>query len=262
MLTSLRRNAGLIVELTRRDVAVRYKGSALGLLWSFLNPLLMLAVYTLFFSTIFRARWPGTEDSRFQFAVVLFAGMIVFLFFSECLNRAPSLILGNVNYVKKISFPLEILPWVSLLGALFHLAVSLVVWLVFHLIIFGSLKWTTLLLPLTLIPLCLLTVGVLLFVSAAAVYLRDIGYTTNVITSILLFASPVFFPVESLPEAARPYLVLNPLTVPIEQTRGLLIWGRLPDWPALGIYTLVSIAVAAAGYLWFQKVRRGFADVL
>ncbi|PWU27764.1 lipopolysaccharide transport system permease protein [Pseudomonas citronellolis] len=263
LLRSLWAHGQLIVQMTRREVVGRYKGSVMGLLWSFLNPLFMLAVYTFVFSVVFKARWGGSEDeSRGQFAVILFAGMIVHGLFAEVLNRAPTLILGNVNYVKKVVFPLEILPVVSLAAALFHSLVSVVVLLGAKLLITGTLQWTSVFLPLVLLPLMIFTLGLAWFLASLGVYLRDVGQTIGILTTIMLFLSPVFFPVTALPENLRPLMMANPLTFIIEQARDVLIWGRLPAWRGLALYMLASSLTAWLGYAWFQKTRRGFADVL
>ena len=260
---SLWRNRQLVVQMTRRDVVGRYKGSAFGLAWSFFNPMVMLAVYTFVFSVVFKARWGlGSTESKTQFAVVLFVGMIVHGLWAEVLNRAPSLILGNVNYVKKVVFPLEILPVISMGAALFHGFVSLGVLLMAFALFNGYLHWTVVLTPLVLLPLVILALGVAWMLASLGVFLRDVSQTIGIITTVMLFLAPVFYPVTALPEEFRPVIMANPLTFIIEQAREVLIWGHLPDWTGLGIYTLVATIVAWAGYAWFQKTRKGFADVL
>jgi len=260
---SLWRHRQLIVQMTRREVVGRYKGSAMGLAWSFFNPVLMLAVYTFVFSVVFKARWGiGGEESKTQFAVVLFVGMIVHGLFAEVLNRAPTLILSNVNYVKKIVFPLEILPVISMGAALFHSLISVGVLLAAFTVFNGYLHWTAVFTPLVLLPLIMLTLGLAWMLASLGVFLRDVGQTIGIITMVMLFLAPVFYPVTALPEEMRPWLMANPLTFIIEQAREVLIWGRLPNWIGLGLYTLVATAIAWAGYAWFQKTRKGFADVL
>lgn len=248
--------------MTKREVIGRYRGSFMGIAWSFFSPVVMLAVYTFVFSVVFKARWNAGSDSKTEFAVVLFAGMIIFSLFSECINRAPSLILANVNYVKKVVFPLEILSWAALGSALFHFAISLFVWVIFYAALNLSLNWTILFLPLILLPLLLFIIGISWFLAALGVYVRDIAQVVGVATTILMFLSPVFFSVTSLPEKYRPFMYANPLTFIIEQARDVMIWGKLPDWSLLGIYTLGGALVAFAGFAWFQKTRKGFADVL
>jgi lipopolysaccharide transport system permease protein len=260
---SLWRNRQLIVQMTQREVAGRYKGSVMGLAWSFFNPVLMLAVYTFVFSVVFNARWGGGgEESKTQFAVVLFVGMIVHGLFAEVLNRAPVLILSNVNYVKKVAFPLEILSVVSMGAALFYCLISLGVLLIALFLFNGYLHWTAVLAPLVMLPLVIITLGLSWMLASLGVFLRDVGQAIGIITIVMLFLAPVFYPITAVPEELRPWIMASPLTFIIQQAREVLIWGRLPNWTGLGIYTLVATAVAWAGYAWFQKTRKGFADVL
>jgi len=235
----------------------------MGLAWSFFNPVLMLTVYTFVFSVVFKARWGGEgEESKTEFAIILFAGMIVHALFAECVNRAPGLILSNVNYVKKVVFPLEILPWIAMGSALFHTTISIIVLLTFFASLNFYLHWTVVFLPLVLFPLVLVTMGVAWFLAATGVYLRDVGQTTGLVTTIMLFLAPVFYPISVLPPKYQYWLHLNPLTFIIEQMRNVLIWGKTPDFYGLGWYTTVSLSVVWIGYFWFQKTRKGFADVL
>lgn len=259
---SLWRNRQLIVQMTRREVVGRYRGSVMGLAWSFFNPILMLAVYTFVFSVVFKARWGTGDESQTGFAIVLFVGLIVYNLFAEMANRAPGLILSNVNYVKKVIFPLEILPVVGLGAALFHSLISLGVLLVAILLTNGSLAWTAIFFPLIILPLLIATLGVAWFLASLGVFVRDAGQTVGIFTTVLMFISPVLYPITALPENVRIWLMLNPLTFVIEQSRAVLIFGNHPDWVGLVIYTGVSLLVAWAGYWWFQKTRKGFADVL
>jgi lipopolysaccharide transport system permease protein len=182
--------------------------------------------------------------------------------FAEVLNRAPSLILSNVNYVKKVVFPMEILPVIAMGAALFHGLVSLGVLLVAFALLNGYLHWTAALAPFVLLPIVILTLGLAWMLASLGVFLRDVGQTIGIVTSVMMFLSPIFYPVTALPEEFRPWIMVNPLTFIIEQAREVLIWGRLPDWAGLGMYTLAATAVAWVGYAWFQKTRKGFADVL
>lgn len=266
MLRSLWHNRMLILQMSRREVVGRYKGSVMGLLWSFLNPLFMLVVYTFFFSVVFKSRWAaapaGTEESKTLFAVLLFVGMIVHSLFAEVLNRAPNLILGNVNYVKKVVFPLEVLPVISMGTALFHSLVSICVLLLVFFVTNGYLHWTLVFLPFILLPLVIFTVGLAWILASFGVFVRDVGQSIGLGMTVMLFLSPVFYPVSALPESMRPWMLANPLTFIIEQARAVLIWGQLPNWSGLLLYTLVASFVAWLGYVWFQKTRKGFADVL
>lgn len=259
---SLWRNRQLILQMTKREVVGRYKGSALGLVWSFLHPVFMLAVYTFVFSVVFKARWGGGEESKTQFALVLFVGMIVQGLFAEVLNRAPNVILSNVNYVKKVVFPLEILPIISMGAALFHSFISLGVLLIALVLFNGYLHWTAFLAPLVVLPLVILTLGLAWMLASLGVFLRDVGQTIGIVTTVMMFLSPVFYPINALPEEMRPWIMANPLTFIIEQAREVLIWGRVPDWIGLGTYTVAAMAITLAGYAWFQMTRKGFADVL
>lgn len=264
LFASFRRNRALIVRMTRREVTGRYKGSSIGLAWSLLNPIFMLAVYTIVFSEIFKSRWGGTGSTtnKGEFAVILFVGMIVLTLFSEVINRAPLLIVQNVNFVKKVIFPLEVLPIISVGAALFHSAVSLAVLVAAIVLITGTLHWTVVLLPFVLIPLVILVMGLAWVLSSLGVFLRDLSQTIALLTTVLMFLSPVFYPVSAVPAKFRVFIMANPLTFIIEQARAVLIWGQLPDWSGLTLYTIVAVLIAWAGYAWFQKTRKGFADVI
>jgi lipopolysaccharide transport system permease protein len=261
---SLWHNRQLISQMTKREVVGRYKGSALGLAWSFFNPIFMLMVYTFVFSKIFKSRWGGVggDVSITQFALVLFVGIIVLSLFSEVLNRAPGLILGNVNYVKKVVFPLYILPVIAMGAALFHSLISICVLLVAFVLFNGYLQWTAIFTPLVLLPLVILTTGFAWMLASLGVFLRDVGQTIGIITTVLMFLSPVFYPINAVPERFQSFILANPLTFIIEQAREVLIWGHLPNWLGLSAYTLVAIVISWSGYAWFQKTRKGFADVL
>lgn len=261
---SVWRNRQLIVQMIKREVIGRYRGSIMGLAWSFFNPVLMLAVYTFVFSEIFKFRWGvlGAENSKTLFAVVLFAGLIVLNLFNEVLNRAPLIITSNVNFVKKVIFPLEILPVITLGAALFHSLVSLIVLIVAFILFNGFLHWTTIFIFLVMLPLIILTLGFAWVLAAIGAYLRDIGQVMVAFTAILTFLSPVFYPITAVPERFRPFIMANPLTFIIEQAREVLIFGHLPNWIGLGIYTVIAITIAWIGFALFQKSRKWFADVL
>lgn len=263
MFESLWRNRQLIWQMTRREIQSRYRGSIIGLAWSFINPILLLLVYTFVFSVIFKSRWGvGEQESKVDFAIALFVGLIVFGIFAECVNRAPMLIVYNVNYVKKVVFPLEILPWIPLGSVLFNSLISLVVLLLLQFIVNHILPWTIIFFPLILLPLIFASMGIAWLLAALGVYMRDVGQVTGIFTTILMFLSAVFYPVAALPEEYRGWLLLNPLILIIEESRKALIFGISPDWTSLGIALLASFAICAAGFWWFQKTRKGFADVI
>ena len=224
----------------------------------------MLAVYTFVFGLVFKVRLDqaDTSDNKFEFALYLFSGLIVFNLFSECISRAPGLILANANYVKKVIFPLEILPWITLGAALFHMSISFLVLSLFLLAIGQTISWVTLFLPIIILPLLLLIMGLSWLLASIGVFVRDIGQLIGIMLTMLLFLSPVFYPASALPESVRGYLFLNPLTFIIEQVRDLLIGGKYPDWFGLGLYYGVALIVFCLGFVWFEKTRKGFADVL
>jgi lipopolysaccharide transport system permease protein len=253
----------LILQLAKREVVGRYRGSALGLLWSFFNPIFMLVIYTFFFSVIFKTKWgTGVGEGKTEFAIMIFSGLIVFNLFSESISKSPALILNNVNYVKKVVFPLEILSPVSVLASTFHALVSLFVLLVFVGVVRQGIAPTVLYIPIILTPLLVLTLGLSWVLAAVGVYLRDVSQTIGLFLSALMFLSPIFFPVSVLPAKFQKLMTLNPLTFIIEETRAVLILGQQPHWLGLVIYLLVASLIAMIGLYLFQKARKGFADVL
>lgn len=248
--------------MTRRDVLGRYRGASFGLLWSLISPFMMLVVYTLAFGYILKSRWPGTTGNTADFAMLLFMGLIVHGFFAECLIRAPSLITGNPNLVKKIVFPLDILPWTIVLSAFFHAIMNTAVFVLLNWLMLGEVHATILLWPLVVLPLVFVTLGTVWLLSSLSVFLRDIAQVTGVLATAMLFLSSAIIPVETLPQRYQLVFRLNPLTFIIDQAREVAFWGRAPDWVGLGLYLLGAMAFAYAGFAVFQKTRRGFADVL
>lgn len=255
----------LIFQLTKREIIARYRGSFLGLLWSFITPLVMLIIYTFVFGLVFKVRLDHTgasSENPYDFAMFLFSGLIVFNLFSECISRAPGLILANVNYVKKVIFPLEILPWITLGAALFHAGISFTVLQVVLLLLGHPISWSILWLPIVLLPFLLLIMGLAWLLTSIGVFVRDIGQIIGMALTALLFMSPIFYPLSALPESVRNYLFLNPLTHIVEQVRNIMIWNQPLDWGYLTIYSIVAIVVAWLGFYWFKKTKKGFADVL
>ena len=256
-------NRGIIYQVSRREIVGRYKGSVLGGLWSFINPLMMLAVYTFVFSYILKAKWSGAQSGDpFEYPLLLLSGMIVHSFFAEVLLRAPSAIVANVSFVKKIVFPLEVLPITILAAAIFHFGISLILFVGLFLLTHGFVHWTSIFLPIILLPLILIATGVAWFLASLGVFLRDINQPLSLLVTLLLFGSPVFYPVTALPEDIRPFLMLNPLTFIIDQVRVVVISGSQPNWNGLLIYLGVAVILMWLGYVCFQKTRRGFSDVL
>lgn len=256
------RHRSLTAELSRREILGRYRGAGLGLLWSLITPFLMLMVYTIAFGFVLRSRWPHSNGSTADYALILFLGLIVHGFFADCVNRAPSLVVANVNLVKRIVFPLHILPWPVIISALFHAAMNLVVFMVLLLVFQHHLPWTVLFVPVVMIPLVILTSGVSWVFAALGVYMRDIGQLTGVITTAMLFLSSAIVPLSVLPPGYRVLFKLNPLTFIIDQVRAVAIWGKQPDLLGLAAYCVVAMGVAFLGYAGFCKASRGFGDVL
>lgn len=262
MIYSIWCNRNLILQMVKREVIGRYRGSVLGLMWSFFNPILMLSVYTFVFGIIFKSRWRVGSSSKAEFALVLFSGLIIYNLFAECINRAPSLIISNVNYVKKVIFPLEILPWVAFGSALFHMIVSLLVWILFYILAYGIPPASFALFPIVLFPLMFLTMGLSWFLASIGTYLRDVGQIVGFLVMALLFLSPIFFPMSAIPVQYRNFIYVNPLSVIIEGARNVMMWGMPPAWFPFIIITAVSLFMAWLGFAWFQKTRKGFGDVL
>ena len=253
----------LIRQLTWREVVGRYKGSFIGLGWSFIQPLIMLFVYTFVFSVIFKARWGvESDEGKATFALALFMGLITFSIFSEVANSAPSLVLGNANYVKKVVFPLEILPFVRLLSALINAVFSLGVLFVGILIFNHFIHWTTLLLPLIWLPMMMFTLGCGYFLASLGVFVRDMGAVIGVLTTMLFFLTPIFYPLSAVPEPFRIFCRVNPIAIFVEDARRVVLWGLFPDWPWFFFGMVLSVAVLIIGFVWFMKSKKAFADVI
>ncbi|HJU41013.1 MAG TPA: ABC transporter permease [Tahibacter sp.] len=256
------RHRSLTWELAKRDVLGRYRGASFGLLWSVLSPFLMLVVYTVAFGSVFKSRWPHQADGGPDFALIVFVGLIVHGFFAECLSRSPSLIVGNPSYVKRVVFPLEILPWPMLLSAFFHALVNMVVLALLHAARFGAPPPTIVLFPVVLLPLALLCAGIGWLFASLGTYLRDVGQITGVLAAAMLFLSSAIVPLDGLSPQTRAVFEANPLTFIIDQARAVALWGFLPDWTGLALYALASLAFCFLAYAWFRATRPGFADVL
>ena len=256
------RARSLVGQLVRREIEARYRGSMGGIAWSLVTPIVMLGIYTYVFSIIFRARWGEMAVSRVDFAVLLFAGLLVFGIFSECALAAPRQVTDNPNFVKKVVFPLEFLSVVTLASALFHFAVGLAVLFAFCLFVYGALPWTVALVPLAILPAALLALGTSWLFAALGVFLQDLRHFVALVTSALLFLSPVFYPLTAVPEHLRGLVRLNPLSLAIEHLRAVVVFGRVPDAVEWGANLAFGLAVAAAGYWWFQRSRPEFADLV
>jgi lipopolysaccharide transport system permease protein len=257
----------LLWSLAWRDVSARYRSSLFGVLWAVFHPLAMLATYTFVFSVVLQMRWsakPGAASfgGHADFALILFSGLLLYTLFAEGVQRAPTAITGNANLVKKVVFPLQLLPLVPLLSALVNAAIGLFVLLLAQWWLRGSVPPTALYAPLVVLPLLVLAAGLAWGLAAFSVFIPDIGQFVTPLVSLLMFLSPIFYPLEMLPKAWHGWMQLNPLTVIVEQFRRVLLWGQAPDWSALGLYSLAALGIAGLGLLAFQAMRKGFADVL
>lgn len=257
------KNRSLIWQLLKRDVQARYKGSALGLLWSLVTPVVMLSIYTFVFQTVFKSRWTDTSgETTLSFAIILFLGLSIHGLLTETLTKSPLLIVGNQNFVKKIVFPLDVLSWVTLFSGLFTFLISFALLLLLIVVELKSIPITALLLPFILLPYCVLMLGISWMLAALGVYLRDIQQITGTLATLLLFLSPVFYSTSVLPEKFQLWISLNPLSYIVESCRAVLIYGKLPGLSGWIIYSVVALTIAYLGNYFFRKVKPGFADVL
>lgn len=259
---SIIKNWYLIKQLSKRLFEMKYRGSFLGLLWSIISPILMLIIYTFVFSEVFKIRWGTEETNKFAFAIIMYCGMGVFSIFSESLNGSTSIIGSHVNYVKKIVFPLEIMPVVQVNLAFLFGIISLIIILFGSIIINGTFQWTSLYLPLILIPLYFSTCGFAYIISSLSVYFKDMAHFTTLTLQVLFFMTPIFYPISAVPEKFQFLLLLNPLSIIIEEVRNIMIYGNAPDLILLLKHTVISYIIFYLGYLWFMKTKKGFADVL
>ncbi len=257
------RRRELLATFARIEFLSRYHGAQLGVLWGLVSPLLTLAVYTFVFSVIFKPTWAGGGQGGFlDYALILFTGLSIFEVFAGCVNRTPRLLSENVNFIKKVLFPLEILPVGILLATALESCVSLALVALGVLATKGTLAWTILLAPLAYVPLIMLTLGVCWFLAPVGVFLKDLGNMVAVAVQLYFFATPILYPLSAVPEPYRSILALNPLHPVVDHLRRTIIWGQAPDWAALGLVTAVSAAIMLAGYAFFTNIKRLFADAV
>ena len=255
-------NRKLVFRLAKREIESRYRGSFLGILWSVLVPVIMLFVYAFVFTVVFQAKWEIPAGGKGHFVLLLFTGLIIFNLFAECLNRAPGLMISYISYIKKVVFPLEILPWVTLVVALFNAAISYLVLAVAYLILLGAPPLTALYLPLMVLPILFFSLGLTLFFSSVGVFVRDLQQLMGLITMVIMFLSPLFYPLSALPESFRNFIQFVPLALSIEESRKVLFLGESPDMIVWSAYLASSWIVAWLGFVWFMKTKKGFADVV
>jgi len=249
--------------MLKREVQQRYRGSQFGFLWAFFLPIMMLLVYTFVFSLVLRVRWGIEGQGDIAFGLILFSGLMLHSLMAETINTSVGLISGNSQFVKKVVFPLEILSFVTLANALFHMLLSLLILIVIFVLTGNSLHWTILYLPIVLAPFIVFLLGISWFVSVIGLYSRDLSQVTGVMMTMMLFLGPILYPFANVPDVIKPYVLwLNPLTIIVEQFRAVLLFGQQPNWPQLGIYSIGAIMMLAAGVALFKRTRDGFADVI
>ena len=257
------RYRNLIRLLTWREVVGRYKGSFLGIGWSFIHPLVMLIVYTFVFSTVFKVRWGvQPEEGKITFALTLFMGLITFRIFADVISVSPSLIIRNINYVKKVVFPLEILPFIVFLNAMVNALFSLIALLLVFFLSTYSIHLTIFLLPIVWVPVILFSIGTGYFFASLGVFIRDLGATVDIIVNILLFLCPIFYPIQAVPERFRAFIQVNPVSLCIEDARRVVLWGMMPDWPCFFGNLFFSLLFFCLGVLFFMRTKDLFAEIL
>ena len=252
----------LLRRMVHREVEQNFRGSALGKAWAIIGPLFMLSLYTVAFGFVIRPQWQSLISSPSEVALVYFSGLIVFSFFIDCLTRAPMLMYEHATYIKKLVFPLEILAWVVVGGAWFRLTVGVAMLAAFYLVTRGLPPPSAIVIPFLLALLSLFAVGMIWILSAVAVYLRDIRHMIIVLMPAFMFLTPIFYPLSSVPAAARPFFYANPLTFIIEGVRQALFAGLWPNWFAFVGYAAAAYLFNWLAYIVFTKLRAGFADVL
>lgn len=264
MVRNLWKHRSLILQMVQRDVGQRYKGSYLGLFWSVINPLFLLAIYTFVFSIVFKGRWSSTTENAplGEFALLIFAGLIPFNLFAEMANRAPTLVLTYPNFVKKVVFPLEILPIIAAGSAAITSIISIGILLIASLLFLGKISMTAIFVPLLYLPLLFLSLGLGWFLSALGVYFRDFAQIIPLITQILFFMSPIVYPAENIPASLQWVIKINPLAMIVTDFRSLLIWDALFPMRQWATWTILTGIFAILGYGWFVWAKKGFADVM
>jgi lipopolysaccharide transport system permease protein len=259
IIADIYRHRYLLSQLIKRDVLLRYRGALFGVLWIFLSPLIMLAIFAFIFGQIFEARWPQSE-SGFPFWLILYSGLIAFNLFSESISRAPSSVRNHPNFVKKIIFPVSILPIVPIGSALVHGLFNFLI-LCAALALAGRLNFGIILFPMLLSPLVLFALALSWLLASWGVFIKDMTQIVPVFVQMLLFLSPVLYPVSAVPKEFRTIYQCNPLSVVIEATRSA-IFGQPVDFGAWTIALGFSMIAVVLGYSFFQHSRDEFADAL
>jgi lipopolysaccharide transport system permease protein len=251
----------LFIELTKREFASKYRGSFGGVAWSLAQPLFLLTVYTIAFGVILKARWSFSGSTR-EYALMLFAGLIVFNAFSEVLIKSTTLIANNPNFVKKIVFPLEILPIITVTSAFIHTLIGIAVWLVGYILLIGVPIQTVIFFPLVLFCFVPVLLGLGWILSSIGVVVKDISQLTGMFNHTLLFLTPIFYSIEAAPPFLQNLLLLNPLTFIIEQFRLVMFYGQIPAMKGLAVYFVLASVFAWLSYVLFKRLRPSFADMV
>ncbi|MGZ8844314.1 MAG: ABC transporter permease [Pyrinomonadaceae bacterium] len=260
-LWELPRRFDLIWSLAKRELAARYKGSVLGIVWAVLTPLVMIAIFTLLFAGIFKAKF-NASDSQWDFALYLFCGLLPWNAFQEALNMSASAVVNRANLVKRVVFPLETLPVSQTVAAIANQMFGTVALLLGILVIRHELHLTTLYLPILLIPQLLLMLGGAWLLASLGVFIRDIVQGISLVLMAWMYLTPIIYPETIVPEAYRPFLNLNPFTPLIRSYRRIMLDGAAPDWAGLAYFSAFALIAFVFGYWWFARTRKNFADVV
>lgn len=256
------RERALLRMFISRDLRSRYKNSWIGLLWLILNPIVMLSIYTLVFQHILGVKWGTQASGSVDFALNLYLGLVVFNLFAESLQAAPSVLRAHANLIKKVRFPIRILPTIPVAVALCDATLGLSIWLIIHLFVQGMPPLSTIYLPLVLLPFVLFVTGLCWIISSLSVYVRDTTQLIRFVITGLLFLSPIFFPLQSMPVSMQTILSFNPIAIEIEMLRGIMVAGITPAWGSYIGFLAFSVLTYFAGYHWFTLTSDGFVDVL
>lgn len=251
----------LILTLTRRELATRYKGSALGILWAILTPLVTIAIFTFIFAKIFNARF-GESNSGWDFALYLFCGLLPWTAFQEAVQQSSSTIVAHTNLVKRVVFPLETLPVAQTLSSLANQMFGTLALVLAALIIRRELHASVLWLPLLIAPQLAATLGAAWLVASLGVFLRDVVQGISLVLMAWLYLTPIIYPESLVPEQYRPFINLNPFTPLVRSYRRILLEGAMPDWSGLAYFTVFALLLFLFGYWWFARTRKSFADVI
>ena len=259
---SIWHNKDLCLKIAQREVLGRYKGSILGILWPFIQQLLMLIAYTVVFGYIFKSRWPGLDESPFQLAVVIYSGLIPFNFFSEVVSRSSTIIVNNTNYVKRVVFPLEILPVSVVVAALLNFVIGVLILLGAEIVFGNKVEWNNIamIIPVVL-PLAILALGIGYIISSTCLFIRDVEQVAFFLTSLLLFATPIFYPVSSLPESFRWILSVSPIAFAVDSIRDIVVYNKLPILNTYFMQLIFSVLFFLVSLVWFERLKKGFSDV-